>query len=396
MKIDWQTARPDGKGHIQVDVDNIEDFWTLATVLRPGDCVKGQIRRKIKNARAGTGKSDPTTTIMVAKVRITEIDFQPGVEEMQLRGVLVHDIEGGKAGTFQRMMLGVGRPFTLSKTVWDSYTIELLREASDPVANATVAAVLMANGVANVCVIGRNATRIVDHIQRAIPKIRKMGDGDKSQVARGKFFEQVAQSLVTNVSIADLNCVILASPGFLARDFHKFLTENQHKLQITAEFQAGKFIVAPSSGAHLDALEQVLLLPEVSEHVQELKAVSQARAWTEFQKEMNRDVHVVSLGPVHVMEDLRNGAVRTLLATDTHVMSLEFADRMEFIRLRDQLTEDGFEAIMFSSTHTTGQQLNAMSGGIAAILKYPVVRDAGQGAFDEGFDVPGFSPAPPS
>jgi protein pelota len=271
MKIDWQHVRPNGKGHAVIEIDHIEDFWTLATVIRPGDRIRAQIRRKIKTERTGTGKTESTFSLMIAKVTIQEIDFQAGIDEMQLRGTHVKDIEGGKAGTFQRVMLGVGRPFTLSKTIWK-------------LVNATVAPVLLANGVANVCLICRNATRIVDHIEKAMPKIRKMGDAGKNQAARGKFFDAVANALVTKVPIPSMKCIIIASPGFIARDFFAFLDEHKNQLQITAAFQANRFIVATSTSAHLDALEQLLLMPEIAEHVKDLKAVTQARAWAEFQK----------------------------------------------------------------------------------------------------------------
>jgi stalled ribosome rescue protein Dom34 len=56
---------------------------------------------------------------------------------------------------------------------------------------------------------------------------------------------------------------------------------------------------------------------------------------------------------------------------------------MEFLRFRDDLTEAGSDVVIFASSHPTGQQLNVMSGGIAAMLKYAVVRAA-----EDGFDAP--------
>jgi protein pelota len=384
MKLDWQTVQPGGEGRVLITIDHIEDFWTIVAIIHPGDCVRAQVRRKIKTVRTGTGKTEATTNLLFTKVRIEEIDFQPGAEELRLRGTLVHDIEGGKAGTYQRVMLGVGRPFTLSKSLWDDFTIEVLREAADPVANATVSAVLMASGVANVCLIGRNATRIVDHVEKAIPKVRKMGDSGKNQEARDKFFDLVARSLVAHIAVSEMRCIIFASPGFLAREFFRYLSEHKSQLEIPAAFQEDKFIVATSTGPHLDALDQLLLLPEISARIEDLKAVTQARAWDHFQKVMSRDVNMVSIGPRQVTGDLKLGAVKTLLVTDSYIMGLPFQARLQFIQLKDGLMEEGCEVVRFGSTHPTGQQLTMMSGGIVAILKYAIVR--ADADFDAPFD----------
>ncbi|KAH0803590.1 putative translation factor pelota [Histomonas meleagridis] len=103
MKIDqkaFANILATGTGELQITIDNIEDFWTLANVIHVGDCIRSQIRRKVKNI-SSTGKSEARQVITKAVVKITEIDYQSGVNEMNLRGTLTHEVEDARVGAPQ-------------------------------------------------------------------------------------------------------------------------------------------------------------------------------------------------------------------------------------------------------------------------------------------------------
>jgi protein pelota len=61
-------------------------------------------------------------------------------------------------GAFHTLSLHPGMPITLTKTCWDCLDVERLQEASDPAAGADLAVVLITDGLAHVCLIGRSAT----------------------------------------------------------------------------------------------------------------------------------------------------------------------------------------------------------------------------------------------
>jgi protein pelota len=367
------------KGNVTISIEAIEDFWTVANLMAIGDKVQAQIRRKLKNVRT-SGRSDAETVLVRAWVKLTEIDYQPGVDEMRLRGTLCQDCEDATKGSFQRVMFAIGRPFVLRK-VWDQFYYEQLAEAANPISSASVAAVLMQSGLANLCIIGRNSTVLVKSVQKAIPKMRVHGSSGKSQEAKAKFYEMVASALIERVPVTEMKCIIVASNGFVAKEFLKYLTDHQAQLRLTDAFQASKFVEASVPDAQLSSLEDLLANPELDAQVMELKATVQAKAFAEFEIAMNANYELVAIGAKETLERMKAGVVAKLLVTDAWIRTLERPARIEFLALRDKIVAEGAQAVQFSEKHVSGGRLQEI-GGIAAILKFPVPRTGGD-EFDE-------------
>lgn len=56
-------------------------------------------------------------------------------------------------GSYHTIELAIQRKFTLAKHEWDSLAIERLNTACDPTKTADLAAVLMHQGLANLCIV---------------------------------------------------------------------------------------------------------------------------------------------------------------------------------------------------------------------------------------------------
>ena len=385
MKVDVSGLTLGQKGSVTIEIEDPEDFFTLTNILAVGDRISGQVRRSVTQNKTG-GDADKKTVLVKATIRVTEIEYQGGVDEMRIRGTLTHDLLDGKEGTFQRMMLAVGRPFVLKKSCWDEWSYSQICEAADPEAGATVAAVLMQSGLANVCVVGRNMTTIKATINRSIPKIRQHSDSGKGAEAKRKFYESTAQALVEKVAVDDMRVIIVASPGFWAKEFLAYMRTNQAQLGLQKAFSADKFVLGQVDTAHIQSLDALLQKDDMAKYVNDLKATVQARAWEEFLREMGTNPNKTSNGEANVFACLAEGAVARLLVTDTYIRMLDLDARRHFFELKNQLESGGGEAVIFSTQHASGEALNDF-GGIAAFLKYERA-DPDGGGFDngDGFD----------
>lgn len=76
-------------------------------------------------------------------------------------------------------------------------------------------------------------------------------------------------------------------------------------------------------------------------------------------------------GPEHVALAVDRGAVGTLLISDDLFRAADPAKRNKYVQMVDDVRARGGEAIIFSSMHESGVQLNLLTG-IAAILTYPL------------------------
>lgn len=380
MKVDMSKISINGPGPVTITVEDIEDFGTLANIIRIGDKIYSQIRRKVQKIST-TGKAENKTVITRALVKITEIDYQPGVNEMQLRGKLKQDVEDARAGSFQRILIEIARPFQLIKKCWDKFAFQEISEAANPISNATVAAVMMQSGLAHICIVGRNTTIVKAKISKSIPKVKVRGAGNSE--AKQKFFQMTADSLIKEVPIKDMKCIIIASPGFLQSEFYNYLHDNASKLGILNAFQQNKFIQATVSTGYPQDLDGLLARPEMQQHVQELKATVQAKCMDTFLKQLNLADDTTALGEEFVIKCAKDGAIKDLYVTDNYIRMLPLDKRLQFLELKDQLEQSGVEVVVFSVRHQSGEQLQEL-GGIAAILKYPVHQE--EPLDDDGFD----------
>ena len=66
------------------------------------------------------------------------------------------------------------RKFTLTKFLWDAVHLSVIKTACDPTAAADVAAVIIQEGLANVCLLTSSMTHVKQKIESSIPKKGKV------------------------------------------------------------------------------------------------------------------------------------------------------------------------------------------------------------------------------
>ena len=372
MKIDINKIQPNQPGTLPIHIDNIDDFWTLANVIRNGDKLTGQVRRKVVRVLSN-GKTQSQVKILKATIEVTEVDYQSGVDEMQVRGKLTHDLEDAKEGTFQRMLLSIGRPLSLYKSCWDKFSYDEIKEAGDEKSSANVAAVVMQSGLANICLIGRNSTVVTRKVTKSIPKVKVHGSNEKNAESKLKFFEMTAKAMISDINIDEMKCIIIASPGFLQSEFLSFLTSHKTEYNLQDALNKNKFITGVVPSGHPQELDALLSRPEMQKHVSTLKAAVQASSMQELLKQMSNNMDCVLLGN-NILENFDSicEAIQKLMVTDEYIRALPFEDRLKFLKYKEILENMSVPVIVFSVKHQSGEQLEQLSG-IAAILKYPIV-----------------------
>ncbi len=60
-----------------------------------------------------------------------------------------------------------------------------------------------------------------------------------------------------------------------------------------------------------------------------------------------------------------------MLISDALFRSLDILERKKYVQLVEQVKEHGAQVRIFSSSHSSGEQLTQLSG-VAAILRFPI------------------------
>lgn len=377
MRLIKQSLDRDGSGTITLHPQDPEDMWFAYNLIRPTDTLRASALRRVTTESA-TGSTSSTRVHMTLSISVTALDFDTQASQLHVSGRIVEENKFTKVGQFHTLDLELNRNFTLEKKEgWDSVARGLVREACDPVKSAEVWAVVMQEGLANIAVLTGARTVHRQKIEMNVPKKRgvgKQGDHDK---ALERFFQTVLDTLLRHLDLGDPKPVLVASPGFTAQGFLKFVVEfatrtgNKPLLAMKKDF-----VIVHSASGYMQALEEVLKSPEVLARLKDTKFARETGLMEEFKTMLRKDDGRAWYGPSEVEKAVEKGAVGrgggVLLISDTLFRAQDIATRRQWVRLVDRVRDtEGGEVRVLSGTHESGKVLEGL-GGIAAILTFPL------------------------
>lgn len=370
MKLLKHEITNEGIGFIKVIPEQPEDLWHAYNLIGEGDRVECITVRKVQRDTAGGG-SDSERVRLKLEVIVETIEFDSLSSAIRLKGKNIAENEHVKLGAYHTLELELQRAFTLTKYNWDSLGLDRLKEATDPSASADVAAVLMQEGMANLCLVGGSVTTVRAKIETSIPRKRGPAIAGYDKAVK-KFFENVMQSVLRHVDFSIVRCLIIASPGFTKDQFAEYLFLEATRQDIRSIIEnKSRIVLAHCSSGYKHALKEVLAAPEVIQRIQDTKAAKEVKAMQDFFQMLNTDASRAFYGPDDVAAATERLAVQTLLVSDSLFRSADVATRRRYVQLVESVKEGGGSVHIFSSLHVSGEQLNLLSG-IAAILRFPL------------------------
>lgn len=131
-------------------------------------------------------------------------------------------------GAYHTLDLERNRKFQLFKPEWDSISLERVDMACDVTQHADLAAVIMQEGLAHICLIQSSMTIVRSKIDTNIPRKRK---GHASQHEKGlqKFYEDVLNGIRRHIKFDVVKCILIASPGFVKDQFYSYMMDQARK-----------------------------------------------------------------------------------------------------------------------------------------------------------------------
>ncbi|KAI1393266.1 uncharacterized protein F4822DRAFT_6009 [Hypoxylon trugodes] len=364
-----------GEGSVTLLPIEPEDMWHANNLIGPEDIVKAHaIRKVVTESKTGSTMSERVHTDLT--IRVTSTFFDPGASQLHVSGTVIVENSIVSLGQYHTLDLELNRPFTLWKKYgWDSVAKETLSDALKQDKEGAVAAVVMQEGIANICLITEYRTILKQRVESTIPKKRSSSSEQDSGMKR--FFEKTLSTLVRSIDFSIPRPLLLASPGFVAGDFKKYISEEgSRRTDKTLIAMAKEATVVHSSSGHLHSLNEILKSTEVTATMKDMKFSKETRFMDDFFDKLRKDDGRAWYGTAPVEKAIREGAVGrgggVLLINNSLFRSQDIATRRRYVAMVDKVKEDGGEARILSSDHESGQRLDAL-GGIAAILTYPIL-----------------------
>ena len=362
-----------------------------------------------ESATTGATSSQRVQTNLT--IRVKNLDFDPQAGQLHVSGRIDRENRYTKLGQYHTIDLELNRNFTLEKEVgkgdgqegWDSVARAQLDDAVSEHRGTEAVAVVMHEGAARICFVTQSQTIVK---QEVIEKVgsKRQGEGrttggkmsakkkamptkHDSEVSR--FFKKVLQTLMRQVERLEERVqeegvnraypILLAGPGWTARQFLSYITEEAvrgiDKL-LQALVKRNSFVVVHSSSGNLHSLQEVLASQQVKSSLKDTKYARETALMDEFFALLRKEEGRAWYGPKECEAAVAEGAVGkgggVLLISNGLFRSQDVVTRRRWVKLVDQVKDvHGGEVRVLSNDHESGKRLEGI-GGIAAILTYPI------------------------
>ncbi|KAK3380509.1 hypothetical protein B0T24DRAFT_615635 [Lasiosphaeria ovina] len=351
-----------------------EDMWHAHNLIAISDTIKAHAVRKVtQTSSTGSTMSERVHTDLT--IRVTSTFFDPAASSLHVSGTVVRENAWVNIGQYHTLDLELNRPFTIWKSNgWDSVAMQTLAEAVNDDKPDTVVAVVMHEGLANICLITDFRTVIKQRVESNIPKKRSQAQDTAGGMTA--FYEKTLSTLLRAVDFSNSRPMLLASPGFVAQDFRAYMqSEGAKRADKRLQRIAKDAVVVHSSTGYVHSLNEILKSPEVQATMRDKKFTTETALMDQFYERLRKDDGRAWYGAKPVAKAVEEGAVGrgggVLLINNSFFRSLDIPTRKKYVALVDRVKDDGGEAKVLSSDHESGQRLDGL-GGIAAILTYPI------------------------
>ncbi|KAK4151538.1 hypothetical protein C8A00DRAFT_17044 [Chaetomidium leptoderma] len=369
-----------------------EDMWHANNMIAVGDVIHAPALRKVTVTTA-TGSSIGKSVRTNLSVKVKSTFFDPVASELKVSGTVVNENDWVSVGQHHTITLKYDKTdikFTIWKSHgWDSVAMQTLKEALSEDRPEAIAAVVMQEGLANICLITEFRTILKQRVESSIPK--KRSTAKESSGGMTSFFDKTLSNLRHAVDFSIPRTLLLASPGFVAQDFRAHMQAEATRTGDKALQRIAKdAVVVHSSTGYIHSLNEVLKSPEVKKTMHDTKFTTETNLMDQFYDRLRKDDGRAWYGTKPVEKAVAEGAAGrgggVLLVNNAFFRSMDVATRKKYVGLVDKVKEDGGEVRLLSSDHESGKRLEAL-GGIAAILTYPIFDldedDEEEGAVDD-------------
>ncbi|KAH8780835.1 translation factor [Diaporthe sp. PMI_573] len=367
-----------GEDSVQLLPTDPEDMWHANNLIAPDDVVRAHAIRKV--AKASTTGSSATERVHTdLTITVTSTFFDPAASSLHVSGRVATDNAFVSRGQYHTLDLELNRPFTLwKKHGWDSVAVQTLRDALNQDRDGAVAAVVMHEGFANICLITEYQTLIKSRIQSSLSRKPPASSKDSSKDVKGmrRFFDKTLATLLRAIDFSQPRPLLIASPGYVADNFRQYVLEQGARLADKKLLAlARNAVVTHASSGNVYSLNEILKNKEVLALMKERKSASETKYLDELGERLRKDDGRAWYGIRPVDRAVMEGAVGrgggVLLVNNDLFRSQDIATRRRYVAMVDKVKEDGGDARVLSSDHESGQRLGSL-GGIAAILTYPM------------------------
>ncbi|SBT75555.1 PelOta protein homologue, putative [Plasmodium ovale] len=347
-----------------------DDLWHLYNLLSVGDQVEAYTSRKVHKELGNNYATEIRK--MVLSLCVTKIDFDSANNNLRVAGRNVKNNEFVKIGQYHTFDIGINEKIKIVKKNWDHIFKEKLEECTNIRNTSEVGILLIDCGHANMYLLTENLYKNVFSVNKIIHKKKEKNNNSLYRKHIDSFYKEVLNSLCQNINFEKIKCIVLGGPGFFKNDFFHFIynkseIKNEKKILNIQD----KFLIIKTSSIYKTSINEIIKDEHMKKKILNMKVVSHIDILNTFYKIFEKNEEKVCYGDAEVRHASSQNAIDSLLITDSIFRNCDVLRRKAYVNMVEQVKKTGGKVYIFSDQHTSGEQLNSLTG-IAAILKFPV------------------------
>ncbi|KAJ1553092.1 hypothetical protein HK096_009257, partial [Nowakowskiella sp. JEL0078] len=279
MKLVKKFIERDASGSVTLIAEEDEDMWHVYNLLQKDDSLKASTIRRVVSESA-TGSTDKTSVRITLTLAVETIDYdtQAGMLRINGRNIVENKFVKVCRCYFISNLLEIHTRWvdiirsTLKKIhEWDIIALERIDEACNAAKRAEIAAVVLEEGLANICLVTESMTIVRQRIEHSIPRKRK-GTTSTHDKAVTKFYDLVYQGILAHVDFNLVKVIILASPGFVRDQLYDYMFREAVKSENKVLLEnKSKFVRVHCSSGRKHALQEILQDPIIQSQLSDTK-----------------------------------------------------------------------------------------------------------------------------
>ncbi|MEM0366605.1 MAG: pelota-like protein [Acidilobaceae archaeon] len=349
---------PNKRG-LKIRVDVEDDLWVLKSILRPGDYVEGKTSRDIASGIGG----EKERRVIEVKIRVKNIEFQPFTGRLRISGIIVEGPEKfGVVGKHHSMTIQPGSIIVIEREKgWSNSIIEKIK-LSGPKGRALLIAIDLDEYA--IALLSTSGFKILGEGSIKLPG----KDHEDREKVLDDILSKIASNIVEATSKNDVKLIVVVGPGFIK----DYLAEKIRTLMPSVKVYTDNTSMGGVSG-----LEEALRRQSTIEHLREFSIVEAENVLEEFMANIAKDPSRVAYGLEDVIQVSRLNALKTVVAIDSLLFSLDDSIREAVEYILREAEEVKAHTILIPEDSPPGEKIKRL-GGIIAILRYSIPLEARQ------------------
>jgi protein pelota len=267
-------------GMVVVSLEKEDDMYHLYNIINNGDRITSSTVRAVIH-ESNSGSTTKQRMKITLKITVEYITFDTDSCSLHIKGKCCEENEYVKIGQYHTIDIELNQTFTVEKECWDMVHLKILDDACDSTNTAEIAAVMMQDGLANICIVGNTMTLVKCKIEKHLPKKRQ--SNEIYMKARNKFFDEVYLAITRYINFEHIKVLIIASPGYVKDDFVTFMSNKSAKQNDNYySMHKSKIIKLHASSGYKKSLDEILGSDEISSQLVNFKAIDETKALKRF------------------------------------------------------------------------------------------------------------------